>query len=230
MIHKLEPWAWVGGAVLAGIAGMVNAVGYLSYAHQGVTHVTGTSTLAGLALARGELQNALHLAGVVLCFGLGAALSGFLLQNATLRLGRRYGVALGLESALLALAAGWLTREQEGGAYVASLACGLQNAMASTYSGAVLRTTHLTGLVTDLGLALGHRLRGLPVDGKRVRLYFLLTLAFTSGGVAGATGYAAWGPHTLYLPAALTGTVALAYTAYAHRARTAARQGGDRVR
>lgn len=33
---------------------------------------------------------------------------------------------------------------------------GLQNAMMSTYSGAVIRTTHVSGMFTDLGIFLGH--------------------------------------------------------------------------
>jgi|GEM_PF-5134493 len=38
-------------------------------------------------------------------------------------------------------------------------ACGFQNALATHY-GLVLRTTHVTGLLTDLGTNLGMRLRG----------------------------------------------------------------------
>jgi uncharacterized membrane protein YoaK (UPF0700 family) len=49
MIAKLPRWVWVGAALLAGIAGLINAVGFLSVARQGVTHLTGTTTLHGLA-------------------------------------------------------------------------------------------------------------------------------------------------------------------------------------
>jgi len=100
------------------------------------------------------------------------------------------------------------------GSYFASAACGLQNAMASTYSGAVLRTTHLSGMFTDLGAALGHFLRGIPVDWIRVRLYAMLIGSFFLGGIAGSLLFATFGPATLYLPAAFTGTVAAGYTLY----------------
>jgi uncharacterized membrane protein YoaK (UPF0700 family) len=43
--------------------------------------------------------------------------------------------------------------------YMLSIACGMQNAMTTRYSGAVVRTTHLTGMVTDVGLLLGHMAR-----------------------------------------------------------------------
>lgn len=44
--------------------------------------------------------------------------------------------------------------------WACALACGLQNALTSKYSGNVIRTTHLTGATTDLGIAFGHILRG----------------------------------------------------------------------
>jgi uncharacterized membrane protein YoaK (UPF0700 family) len=40
-----------------------------------------------------------------------------------------------------------------------AMACGMQNAMTTRYSGAVVRTTHLTGMFTDMGLLIGHMLR-----------------------------------------------------------------------
>ena len=39
MIHKLPRWIWFGAAVLSFIAGIVNAVGFLGFQHQGVTHL-----------------------------------------------------------------------------------------------------------------------------------------------------------------------------------------------
>jgi uncharacterized membrane protein YoaK (UPF0700 family) len=44
------------------------------------------------------------------------------------------------------------------------MACGLQNAMATGYSGAVIRTTHVTGIVTALGIAVGLAARRERVD------------------------------------------------------------------
>jgi len=49
----------------------------------------------------------------------------------------------------------------------ASVAMGIQNAMISYYKGTIIRTTHLSGVLTDLGLALGYRVRGLQVEKRR---------------------------------------------------------------
>jgi uncharacterized membrane protein YoaK (UPF0700 family) len=219
MIHKLERWAWVGGALLAGNAGMVNAVGLQSFVHQAVTHVTGTTTLFSLALAHGDGAALLNTGLVLAAFAGGAALGGFVVQNAALKLGRRYGVALLLESLLLTTAANLMHSHLMAGSYCASAACGLQNAMASTYSGSVLRTTHLSGMFTDFGAAVGHFLRGATVDWIRVRLYGLLIGAFIGGGLVGALLFDVFAYETLYVPAGLTGIIGLAYMAYVHRWR-----------
>ena len=89
--------------------------------------------------------------------------------------------------------------------------------MVSTYSGAVVRTTHLSGMFTDLGIFLGHSLRGLPVDARRLWLCFLIISAFLCGGVAGACAFRHLGYATLYLPGGLTAATALAYGIYRMR-------------
>jgi Predicted membrane protein len=219
MLQKLGKWAWIGGGALACIAGMVNAIGYLSYSHQAVTHLTGTTSLLGIALQRRAFAEAAHLGGVMFAFFLGATLSGFITRRQTLKLGRRYGIALGIEGVFLALAALCMRQQMPAGAYFATFACGLQNAMASTYSGAILRTTHISGIVTDLGSALGHALRGMKIDGPRMRLYGLLLASFFLGGILGAAVFAVAGTDALLYPAGLVLVVALGYTGYAHYAR-----------
>ena len=97
------------------------------------------------------------------------------------------------------------------------MACGLQNAMVTTYSGSTMRTTHLTGMVTDLGIACGHFLRGTAIDWFRFRIYGVLLLGYFAGAVLGSLGYERWGYDTLLLPALLSGVTGLSYTLYKHR-------------
>lgn len=214
MIELLPRWLWVGAGALAFVAGMVNVVGFLGFEHQAVTHLTGTTSLLAAAVARGELRAMGQLLSVILAFVGGAVLSGLIVQDSTLRLGRRYGVALAIESALLVAAVPLFQRHQIGGGALAAMACGLQNAMASTYSGSVIRTAHLSGMFTDLGIHLGHGLRRMRVDRRRVALSGLVILGFFAGGIAGALAFARLGYATLYIPAALTGGAAFAYAMY----------------
>ena len=205
-----------GWSYLASMAGIINAVGFLSFQHQGVTHLTGITTQLGALIAQRQVIQAFHLLTVIFSFILGSVFSGFLIQNTTLKLGRRYGVALIVESVLLLIAIYYLTHNKLLGTYLASCACGLQNAMASTYSGAVLRTTHVSGLFTDIGILTGQWLRGLKIDKKRFFLNFILIISFLIGSILGTVGFNFYSYSTLYIPAFLIGFSGLAYTASYH--------------
>jgi uncharacterized membrane protein YoaK (UPF0700 family) len=218
MLRQLPRWAWIGGGLLALVAGCINAVGYLCFRHQPITHLTGTSTELGLAIARVDLAEIAHWGLAILSFLAGAMSSGFIVQQRTLQLGRRYGVVLMLESALLFAATPLIAAHHDLGIYLASAACGLQNAMVSTYSGATFRTTHLSGIFTDLGIYLGQRLRGLEVDMLRIHVCVLVASHFIVGAVLGTLGFMWISERVLLIPAALTGLVGLAYAAYRHRA------------
>ncbi|MDX1953567.1 MAG: YoaK family protein [Verrucomicrobiota bacterium] len=214
MISRLPRWVWAGAWLLALVAGMINVVGLLGFEHGAVSHLTGTTSLLGAALARAELIQATQLFLLVFSFLAGAVLSGIIIQDSTLKLGRHYGFVLFLEAILLMIAVPLLQRQSHLGTYLAACACGLQNAMVSTFSGAVIRTTHLSGMFTDLGIFLGHTIRGLPVDKRRLQLCFLIISGFLCGGVCGTFIFARSGYATLYFPAILTGSAALGYTLY----------------
>ncbi len=211
MITKLPKWIWAGAWGLACVAGMVNVVGLLGFERQAVTHLTGTTSMLSAAIASLEGWATVHFALIIMSFVAGTVISGFIVQDSTLKLGRRYGVALLLESALLFASVPMLARHWELGMYAASCACGLQNAMVSTFSGAVVRTTHLSGMFTDLGIFLGHALRGLPVDHRRVRLSIIVISGFLVGGIVGTIAFHHLAYGALFIPGALTAVTALAY-------------------
>ena len=211
MIHRMPAWIGWGAGLLSWNAGLINAVGLMGFSHEAISHISGITTQTGLALSRGDLPLAMHLAAVILAFFAGAAASGAIIGDSTLRLGRRYGVALGLESVLLFAAMVSLQKDGLWGQYLASAACGLQNALATTYSGAVIRTTHVTGIVTDLGIALGRRLRGEPVPPNQPTLLFILFAGYLLGGVTGALLFHRIGSTALAIPATFTALLALSY-------------------
>ena len=214
MISKLHRWVWAGAWVLAFIAGMVNVVGFLGIKHQAVTHLTGTTSMLAAAVAQLDYESMRHFAAALGSFIVGTVISGFIIQDSTLQLGHRYGVALLLESVLLCVAVPLIQHGSDFGFYSAACACGLQNAMMSTFSGAVVRTTHISGMFTDLGIFLGHAIRGLPVDAQRVRLCFLIITGFFTGGVVSALLFPSLGYSTLYVPGGMTAVASLAYAFY----------------
>lgn len=216
---RLPTWVWIGAVALSSVAGMVNVVGFLGFEHQAVSHMTGSTSQLGMAIAQGDWRAVGHLWGLLIAFSLGAMLSGLLIQADTLQLGRRYGVALAIESALLLVAIPLFEQQQIWGALAAAMACGLQNAMATTFSGAVVRTTHLSGMFTDLGIGLGHLLRGLPLQVRRLTLSGLIISGFLGGGIVGAWLFMHFRYDALLAPALLTGLAGIVYVMYQQWAR-----------
>jgi uncharacterized membrane protein YoaK (UPF0700 family) len=211
MIQKLPKWVEIGGFSLAFNAGFINVIGLIAFKHQAVSHLTGVSTYLSFALSDGNYQDAFHLMLIAISFVIGAAYSGLIIGNIALKLNSKYTLALLTESMLLFLAMYWLINGSQNGHYFASAACGLQNAITTTFSGAIIRTTHLSGLFTDLGVMLGLRLRGQKQDSRRAVLYLTLIMGFIVGGVAGAFIFNAVKFNALMIPGILTASLAIIY-------------------
>lgn len=215
MISRLPRWIEYGAFFLSALAGCVNAVGLLGFEHQAVSHVSGTATLLGAELVHSP-NAALHLFLILLSFMAGAAISGVMIENTALKLGRHYSSALLLEGILLIAAMLVLGKHAPAGHYLASAACGLQNALITTYSGAVIRTTHITGIITDLGLMIGARLRGKHFDRRKARLLVIITAGFITGSAIGALLFKLMHYYALAIPALVAWAVAWQYYRLAH--------------
>ncbi len=214
MIRKLPAWVWFGGIILTFAAGLINAVALLSFINEAATHVTGSITRASSAIASGDLEMTLHLSAMILCFFSGAVISGIITRGSRLQLGRRYGFALALECILLAASMLRFQHNMMSGQLLASLACGLQNGMLTTFSGAIIRTTHMTGTITDLGTQMGHWLMGIGMDKRRFLLNILLLAGFSVGGIAGTLVFKMMSYQALIIPVILTGLASFFYTSY----------------
>lgn len=221
MTLALPRAAWVGAALLACLSGMVNVAGYLGFEHQAVSHLTGTTTLLGNALAQGELRAAAQLAGVALAFVLGAAVAGLLVGDSR-QLDRRYADALLLAALVLCGAAVLFPRQPLAGALLAAAACGLQNALATIFSNALIRTSHVSGMFTDLGIGVGHLLRGTPLQRQRLHMCALVIACFFAGAALGAWLFVRIGYLALAVPASALGLAALALLVLLRRQRRAA--------
>ncbi|WP_296950058.1 YoaK family protein [uncultured Massilia sp.] len=184
------------GFALAFTAGAINAGGFLAV-RQYTSHMTGIISAAADRLALGAAALVLDALGALLSFLLGAACTAVMVNHARRRgLASEYALPLLLE-ALLLLAFGVLGARLAGveGLFVpvtVMLLCfmmGLQNALMTKLSHAEIRTTHMTGIVTDIGIELG-KLPYRTANGARLRLLCTLLLCFFGGGVLGALGFA----------------------------------------
>ncbi len=194
------------GLVLAFVAGAANAGGFLAVA-QYTSHMTGIVSAMADHLALGEFRAYLTGFGALLSFMGGAACSAILVNfGRQHRLHSEFALPLVLE-ALLLLCFGFLGEQLSriAGLFVPmtvmllSFIMGLQNALVTKISRAEIRTTHVTGLVTDIGIELGKAIYGLgaqsdhptPVraNGARMRILLTLAVSFFLGGVLGALGF-----------------------------------------
>lgn len=151
-------------------SGLINSGGFLATGRF-VSHVTGFATLFGVDVARSHLRPGIGILSVPLFFLLGAFLAGMMIDRPIHR-GRKphFDYVMGLSALCLFLAAcGELAHFGDFGGglqlrqtYVLlstlCLACGLQNGAITSSSGSSIRTTHLTGLMTDLGLGIARLL------------------------------------------------------------------------
>ncbi len=193
---------------LAAIAGFINALTVVGAMHIGTTHMTGLTTHLSVDLVQNAAQTTIALDfGLIIAFVVGAAISGAILDSTQFRLGRRYGVLLIIESAFIL--ASWLAGRAHAPVALELLplavAAGLQNSMATQYSRAIVRTTHVTGVLTDIGIALGKWLARRGVMRWRVVLYLAIFAGFALGGIGGALGAKTIGRDALLIPAGITG-------------------------
>jgi|TARA_R110002096_G_scaffold379_2_gene2264 uncharacterized membrane protein YoaK (UPF0700 family) len=220
VISKLPRWVEYGSFLLALVAGLVNSIGLLGFKHQSISHLSGTATLLGTGVVNSTFTDVLHLLIILLSFLVGASISGYFLRNGALKLGRNYSSLLSLEAIFLIASIYFLTRDSLYGHYLASAACGLQNALASTYSGAVIRTTHVTGIFTDLGIMIGTKLRGEPFDKRKALLFILIIIGFVFGGVLGAYSFSVFKFQALFIPAGICLMLAVCYSIYNAKVRS----------
>ncbi len=173
---------------------------------QYTSHLSGIVSAMADNLALGSLPLVLTGAAAVLAFLLGAVSTAAMVLWARRRnLESEYALPLVLEAILL-LIFGMTGRVSEGRGSlgIVTLLCfsmGLQNAIVTKISGAVIRTTHLTGMVTDVGIKLGRMLysmlAGAPllmlVELGKLQLLTSLIALFFVGGVTGAFGFKHFG-------------------------------------
>ncbi|HLT29036.1 MAG TPA: YoaK family protein [Myxococcaceae bacterium] len=211
--------------LLASVAGSVNATGFLLLSGTTTAHMSGNATLLGEALGTGQYGVAAMAFRLIVAFVLGAATTAVLLEL-TLGLTRaRFVPTLMLEVLVLAgVAYAFATTEPPYPPLLGqalAFAMGMQNALVTQISGAVVRTTHVTGVLTDLGLEFVHwlrywrvhigsrgaagilpALRGLfsAAEFGRFWLHVSIAVSFTGGAAAGAWLLSHVGAGSLSLP------------------------------
>lgn len=195
------------GLLLAFNAGAVNAGGFL-VVHLYTSHMTGVAASLADHLVLGEMTLVLAAVGTLWAFMSGAGTTAIVVNWARQRhLRSTYALPLLIEAVLMllfglagAVTLAWPTPFSVPlTVLLLAFLMGLQNAVVTKMSSAEIRTTHVTGIVTDLGIEIGKALywnrSGTPQASQvranrvRLRLFASLLAMFTAGGVVGAAGF-----------------------------------------
>ncbi|MDE2617576.1 MAG: DUF1275 domain-containing protein [Burkholderiales bacterium] len=196
------------GICLSFIAGATNAGGFLAIG-QYTSHVTGLLSSVADHLVLGQFALVAASLAAIAAF-VGGAMTTALMVNWGLRRQLRSAFArpLALETGLLLVfglfGAAINLHAELFAPLTVLLLCyimGLQNAVITKVSNAEIRTTHVTGLVTDIGIELGKLLyfnrSPVPIkvvaNRRKLRIHLALIAAFFAGGVLGALGFKLWG-------------------------------------
>lgn len=213
MSHRIHWWTDVHrsattnlrlGCVLAGVAGATNAGGFLAVG-QYTSHMSGILSSVADNLILGQLQLALVGVALVAAF-IGGSMTTAWMVNWALRRNMRSAFArpLVVEAGLLLVFGIFGAAIDHFSALFVPvtvlLLCyimGLQNAVITKVSHAEIRTTHVTGLLTDLGIELGKLLyfngavfpQKIVANRGKLRIHAQLVASFFGGALLGAFGF-----------------------------------------
>jgi len=202
---------------MAFLAGAINAGGYFAFSRY-TSHVTGSMSLLADVLYLQEWSVAIIATISVLCFVAGAAHSGWvILWTQQMRFRGSFGFSMWLEAVYL-LIFGWFgiaaMEWNFGGSdfimpslalFLLCFIMGMHNTVITLLSGGAIRSTHMTGTATDLGIEISRalyyskqhhpRLPHVRVNKPKMWLLSGLMLSFLLGGVVGVWGYHLVGHH-----------------------------------
>jgi uncharacterized membrane protein YoaK (UPF0700 family) len=209
-------------------AGVINSGGFIG-CHRFVSHTTGFATAFGEEVARGRWNFALGAAGVPLFFLIGVMISAYFVdRRVAMNKTPQYSFVVTMIVALMLLAViggslGWFgsfsppVSEEPSFTLLAilCLACGIQNASISSASGASIRTTHLTGLTTDLGIGImrmvsrGQKTEVVEHERRGNIMRVGLILAFIAGSTIGTIIFLQFNYLGYLLPVVISGSLLL---------------------
>lgn len=203
-VHERDDFNYIvfGGSILSLCAGFVNVI-FMTHVSLTVSHNTGVTSRMAINLGSFDISGGGFCALVLFFFFFGSSTVGYFQKKSKFYYSRKYGFFL-MGQALLLIFAVYLFHNENRTipCFIASYCMGLQNALFTNFSGAVVRTTHVTGLLTDVGLIIGHRIRGIEKSSDiwRLKVMMPLFIGFVIGGMLSVNCYQLWSFYSLAIP------------------------------
>jgi len=190
---------------LSGLAGFVDALGFLNLGGFFVSFMTGNTTRLGIEIAALKTGGIL-LAGMIVALFVIGVVCGALAGHFGGR--RRQAAVLALVTAALALSAGLETAGLGlAAAGVLAAAMGAENAVFQRDGEVTIGLTYMTGTLVKMG----QRLAGALLGGPKLAFlrHFGLWLSLLSGAVLGALAHGRFGAQAIWLAVAAAGLCAI---------------------
>lgn len=199
-------------SLLSFVAGIVNLAGYLSV-RQLTTNVTGHFAFFVDELFKLQFSQSIAYLLYILFFFSGSFVSSFLVEIMKRKSEKYiYLLPILIESMLLFIIAlngeKFISINSNIIAFSMLFAMGLQNSLVTRISNAMVRTTHLTGLFTDLGIELSQLFFNHTREQREslistILLRLRIISFFFIGGIAGSVLYSTMSMYALIVPATL---------------------------
>lgn len=202
--------------MLASQGGFLNVAGFI-FVKKFVSHLTGFATLAGNAFSLGNYRLGFEMLMVPIFYLLGTMFTAIFTEKRRIEeKSPRYFIIFSTQTALLfsiwmiGILNFWNHHNTFSLLALLSIICGIQNAAISSSSNSIIRTTHLTGPTTDLGIGiirLWSMRKRLKFHDAEVRMQFCrmgLIFFFTLGSFIGAVLINHFSYHAFAVPAFFT--------------------------
>lgn len=204
------------GMLLALCSGFVNGScmsGIWSFV-QPTAAVTGTWTNSAIALAQQQSSKFIIYSKYLLSFIAGSTIGGLLMPRPipfTICAPRGVASGFGLSSILLFMTGLFANAAGFGNTNflcLCMMANGIQNSLTSSLTSNLCRTSHFSGISSDMGTFLGQVLRGNRDNLQKLKVFPLLSISFWSGGFLSYPLTKLWGSKSLLLIAGIYGAMA----------------------
>jgi uncharacterized membrane protein YoaK (UPF0700 family) len=204
-------------------AGCADVIGYISFGHSFIAHMTGNTVHLGEGLIEANWMQVGKAAALIAAFLAGSIFTRSIIEAACrLRVRSIAVIALALEAGLIA-AAVFSWRHELQSLLLLAAAMGVQTAVLTRVGSLTVHTTFVTGMLNKLAQLLSHasfltydQLRGSPTASKsrskvlaESRFMFGVWFLYLLGAGVGTLTRSRWGISALWLPVVLVCLIAL---------------------
>ncbi|WP_319380686.1 YoaK family protein [Thiomicrorhabdus sp.] len=196
--------------IMSLIAGYINSAMLIEFGIP-VSQMSGVASHLSDHLLHQQNDLLLQTAMILFGFVFGAFLSGLLIGITPYKQTPNYGHALLLNALLLILSAWASWKMSSLTLLTTAIACGLQNALVASYRGLQLRTTHMTGNATDIGVHLALCFKYRRKWNWRSNILLILMISYVLGGILGIICFRQFPALSLLIPAAIMLILGVAY-------------------